>query len=224
LLRLSCPPRDLHLGTAQLDLTDHYTGLLTCLFHPTQDDFVFDDTLERLPSGTTTFSNVLFDVRGVIVLRKQEPHWDFLRRCWDRYPQAVEGIRVARPCRRVHVLHGATDGLLGGGSARGLNLVDGMRLGCYRLHYADGRQHELPIVYGQDLRNWWTDRRLPEPAATSAHLAWTGANCVSEFYGATLRLYLRTYDNPQPDLAVSHLDFVSDLTIAAPFLIAVTVE
>jgi len=39
-----------------------------------------------------------------------------------------------------------------------------------------------------------------------------------------LRLYLTPYENPRPDLEVTSIDFVSKLTHAAPFLVALTVE
>jgi hypothetical protein len=93
------------------------------------------------------------------------------------------------------------------------------------LHYADGTQHELEIVYGRDLRDWWHGGR-GDPAAevTQAKVGWTGSNPVADRYKASVRLFVRTYDNPRPEVEVVSIDFVSKLTAAAPFLVAMTVE
>jgi hypothetical protein len=35
-----------------------------------------------------------------------------------------------------------------------LALPRGYRLGAYVVHYADGQEHVIPIVYGEDVRDW----------------------------------------------------------------------
>jgi len=42
--------------------------------------------------------------------------------------------------------------------------------------------------------------------------------------GATLRLYLTSYENPHPDKEVVSVDYVSAMAMAAPFLVAMTIE
>ena len=42
--------------------------------------------------------------------------------------------------------------------------------------------------------------------------------------GSTLRLYLSSYENPRPDVEVVSIDYVSAMTQAAPFLVAMTIE
>ena len=37
-------------------------------------------------------------------------------------------------------------------------------------------------------------------------------------------MFVRTYDNPRPEMEVVSVDFVSKLAPAAPFLVAMTVE
>jgi hypothetical protein len=59
---------------------------------------------------------------------------------------------------------------------------------------------------------------------THAQVAWTGSNPVADQYQASVRLFMRTYDNPRPEVEVVSVDFVSKLTPAAPFLVAMTVE
>jgi hypothetical protein len=55
-------------------------------------------------------------------------------------------------------------------------------------------------------------------------IAWIGDTPRAAESGARVRLYLTTYTNPRPKLEVSHLDFVSKVVQAAPFLVAMTVE
>jgi hypothetical protein len=37
-------------------------------------------------------------------------------------------------------------------------------------------------------------------------------------------LYKSTLTNPQPDVTISNIDFVSSMTLTAPFVVAITVE
>ena len=39
-----------------------------------------------------------------------------------------------------------------------------------------------------------------------------------------IRLFRVTWDNPSPDVEIRTLDFVSLMRVAAPFLVAITVE
>lgn len=90
-------------------------------------------------------------------------------------------------------------------------------------HYADGGQVQFPIVYSEDVRCWW--ERPNEPSEIKrGRVAWRGSNPPAAAMGATVRLYLSTWDNPRPELEVSNLDLVSELTRAAPFVVARTVE
>ena len=74
------------------------------------------------------------------------------------------------------------------------------------------------------MRDWWKRKDEKENATTNATVAWRGTNPAVDRLGATLRLYLRTYDNPRPGVEVTSIDFVSKMTRAAPFLVAMTVE
>ncbi len=95
-----------------------------------------------------------------------------------------------------------------------------MKIGAYILHYADGRQMELPIVYGEDVRDWWQPSDPKD--ATRAAVAWSGPSPSGPSGG--LRVFQRTWDNPRPDVEVESLDFTSTVTKCAPFLIALTLE
>ena len=105
----------------------------------------------------------------------------------------------------------------------GWRTEDGTVLGKYVLHYAGGETAAVNIVYGTDVRDWWTSSG--EPSETkSAKVAWTGSNPAAQATGASLRLFERTYDNPKPELLIESVDFVSAHSDSAPFLVAVTLS
>jgi eukaryotic-like serine/threonine-protein kinase len=207
------PARASGTSSNLLNLDAYYTGPLDSVFRPEGDGWEGDDDLSRLPKGVVTLGGIPFDVRGVVLLRrsKQMPYYWW---CWLDYPARVNGIPIGRSIRQLHVLH-ATVG----------QVASSALIGSYILHYADGSQHELEIIYGRDLRDWWLGGRGdPETAVTHARVAWTGSNPIAEEFQAQVRLFLRTYENPRPEAEVVSVDFVSKQTTSAPFLVAMTVE
>ena len=87
------------------------------------------------------------------------------------------------------------------------------------------KDSRLDVRYGDDVQDWWfqpgeEDKDEPGPG----RVVWRGSNPLATSKGYSLRLYLRTWENPRPDEVVQSLDYVSTLTESAPFLIAVTVE
>ena len=97
-----------------------------------------------LPPGLLQLADVVYDVRGIIQLSGQE-----LRHAGGRYPEQINGIKVGRRCRELHFLHAA-----------GWRSPDGARVGSYIIHYADEREQVIPIVYGEDVRDWNGSSRL----------------------------------------------------------------
>jgi hypothetical protein len=133
---------------------------------------------------------------------------------WLDHPARVNGIKVGRKIGQFHVLQ-ATVG----------NVKTSTQVGSYVLHFADGSEKELDIVYGEDLRDWWRGGRGdPAEEVTHAQLAWSGTNPIAEQCRAQVRLFHRAYQNPRPDVEVVSIDFVSSGAAAAPFLVAMTVE
>jgi hypothetical protein len=103
---------------------------------------------------------------------------------------------------------------------------DGATIGRYVLRYSDGTHAELPVVVGRHVRHWWAEVGEPNPFAAlpEGTVVWTGSNPSAKDAKATLRLYLTSYENPHPEKEVVSVDFVSAMTTAAPFLVAMTVE
>ena len=63
------------------------------------------------------------------------------------------------------------------------------------------------------------DRPLHEIASTPK-VGWTGTTPQ----GVPIQLFISTRKNPRPGVEISSLDYVSKMTQAGPFLVAITVE
>jgi len=170
--------------------------------------------LAEIPRGWTSFAGVKFEVGArVIQLAGDQPRGGPEAR---GRPAKVEGIAVDRKIVRLYVLH---SGQWGG--------VGGTPVGEYRLHYEDGSSTAFPIIFGEDVCDWYNtgNQSAATRAATRATVAWTGNNLNASSRGrSTLRLYLRAWENPHPDKKVTSLDYVSTLTPCNPFCVAITVE
>jgi hypothetical protein len=94
----------------------------------------------------------------------------------------------------------------------------GGRLGSCVLHYRDGGQAELPLVYGEDTDDFGVHGESNRQRK-DASVAWTGSGGVEG-----VRLFLRTYDNPRPEAEIATIDFVSANAHPAPFVAAITLE
>jgi hypothetical protein len=128
-------------------------------------------------------------------------------------PTRIDGIPVNARFARLYVLHAAS---------RSPSAEDGSAIARYEVNYEDGSAAAVHVVYGEELRDWWTiDRGMPVPRGT---LAWTGSNPSARRAGKSLRLYLTMWENPHPDRKVLSINYVSTLARSAPFCVAMTVE
>ena len=94
------------------------------------------NTLDSLPRGLQRFAGVDFNVRGIVQLSSM-----YFKQFGALYPETVKEINVNRRCQRLHFLHASS---IAGGK-------NGTRIGQYVIHYADGQQREIPIIYGRDM-------------------------------------------------------------------------
>jgi serine/threonine protein kinase/WD40 repeat protein len=194
------PPRATNAPSNLIDLSAHYNAGLTKTWHSGS----LNNSLINLPSGVRTLAGVAFDLRGLIQLRGESKDE-------NRFPEQVAGIPVDRECRELHFLH-----------ATQRAVSDGTQIGHYVVHYADGSEARLPIIYGQNVRDWWV--KSGEPAGPEALApAWSGYNEQSPADGS-IRLFKWTWTKPFPNLRIRTLDFVSEKTVCAPFLVAITAE
>ena len=195
------PPRDTNATPNLIDLSAYFNAGLTETWHSGH----LNNSLINLPRGVQTLAGIVFDIRGLIQLRGESP-------AETRFPELVAGIPVDRRCRELHFLH-----------ATQRSLSEGIHIGHYVVHYANGSEISLPIIYGQNVRDWWA--KLNEPASPEALVpAWSGSNAQSQASGSSVRLFMWTWKNPSANLQVRSIDFVSEKTPCAPFLVAITAE
>jgi hypothetical protein len=202
--RGTIPPRDPGAPPELIDLSTFYNVSLTQSVHPLPDDRPLND-LSELPHGLQTFAGTRFDVRGLVHLGSKATEL-------KRFPPSALDIRVRQKCRRLCFLHSAS-----------WQDAPGVRIGNYRVRYADGEVADVPIVYGKDVYDWWQVRQdVTDPRSK---VAWRGGNPASRVAGLGIILFKLTWENPRPDVEVSSVDFQSEMRQgSAPFLVALTAE
>ena len=167
-----------------------------------------NNDLLALGSGEQTMAGVRFRIgEGTIQLSCSRE---------DELPAQVEAIAVRRRVAKLYVLH----------AAQWINsqtrIPDGTEIGNYQVHYVDGSQETIPIVSGEDVRDWWSLDHAK--LVTRGQVVWVGRNEAATKAGHYLRLYMTAWENPHPEKTVAHLDYVSAMTEAGPFCAAITVE
>jgi len=160
------------------------------------------NSLADLPNGLQTFDGVTFDIRGIVGPSAKR--------------KRVDGIKVGRKCKALYFLHAARHSTAVG--------QFGTEIGHYVLHYANTQTKEIPIVYGKDVWNWWTEENQPLTTQRSA-LIWVGTNSEVQRTGArALRMFKSTWKNRLPQVEVVSIDFVRTMSDPEPFLVAITAE
>jgi hypothetical protein len=199
------PSRDPSASPRLIDLTAYYNAQLSDGWQ----GFPGND-LTNMPRGLQEFNDVPFDIRGVIQLGGQEAAVMFTNQ--------IDGIAVHQRFNRIHFLHAATFPPWPLGPAN---------LASYVLHYESGETDEIPVIYGQNIADWWFDPKADPKGLSvpkSAQVAWEGDNQAVEAYGKLLHIYQMSWDNPLPDIEVVSISLVSRRSISAPFVIAMTVD
>lgn len=143
-------------------------------------------------------------------------------------PARVDDIRVDRYVKSIRILQGARWGAYGKkGDSLGHWVADGTPIGYYEVNFADADSVAIPIVYGVDVRDWWSVWDDSKPTDRGV-VAWTGSNphlrtrSEARHTEDPLRLYMTTWENPNPESRVTSISFVSLNQIATPFCVAMT--
>jgi len=196
------PNRSNQANHDMVDLSSYYTASL-------DDDWLGKEgsNLTSLPKGIQAFAQVAFDVRGLIQLKGSTTN----KETGLSLSREIKGIQIKYKGSKIHFLHGTS------WSAR-----EGQRIGMYVLNYENGQSVNIPILYQRQVTDWVAKQGDPIP--TDADIAWTGENAASKKLGYNIRLYRYTVNNPYPDLEIQTIDFVSEMTKSAPFLVAITIE
>jgi WD40 repeat protein/predicted Ser/Thr protein kinase len=204
--------RDTNADRHLLDLSPHYNALLNVPWEIILHERGYDDDFSNLPTGIVNLAGIDFDVRGVIHLAITTNHY-WRGANYVSSPTAVTGIAVAASVRRFHVLHGV------GSSMPELTLV-----ARFILHYADGSRHEIPVLYGQDVREVWELDADAKPNSDRGIVAWRGTNPAVAQRNGKLRLFRTAFDNPRPEQEIQSIDLVSALPSYGYLVLAITVE
>jgi hypothetical protein len=167
-----------------------------------------DNNLGGLPAGEQVLGGVRFKIGEAVIQLAGQKLTDA--------PAKVEGIAVGSNVARLYLLHAAQFA----GAQFGVS--PGMTIGAYEVRYEDSSTASIPIVVGQDVRDWWNEDA--GGSTSRGTVVWTGTSRDSKAANVDLRLYLSAWDNPEPGKRVARIDFVSASTPAAPFCVAVTVE
>jgi len=180
-----------------IDLTDYYNAALLQTWHPGMPN----NSLDLLPPGLLQLADVVYDVRGIIQLSGTE-----LRKGGGHYPEQINGIRIGQKSRELQFLH-----------ATGWHSRDGTHVGSYVVHYDDGSVQVIPIVYGEDVRDWNGSNDMNNEISHGT-MVWSAINNA----GLHVRLFKTTWVNPMPEKAIASLDYTSAMASSAPFLVAIT--
>ncbi len=195
------PARLPQAGPDLIDLSQYYNAAMAQTWHP--GSIYTNNTLDVLPCGLLQMGNVAFDVRGIVQMAGGR-----LKDAGGRYPVEINGITIAQRCRLLHFLH-----------ASGWRSPDGTLIGSYVVHYANGSKQVIPIVYGEDVRDWVSESDDSTKVKRGV-LAWSGLNRA----GFHVRLFRTTWVNPTPEIEINTIDCISSLADAAPFLLAITAQ
>ncbi len=183
-----------------LDLQPKANQKLKEPFHGSTDA----DDLAELKEGKQTLEGLKFNIgKGLIQLANENLK--------DQLPEKVEGIKIDAKFAKLHILQATSH-----------SVEDGTVIAKYVLHYADKSAETIEVVYGKDVRDWWRHDDAKEP--TRGKVAWKGSNGSAESNGSSIWLFSLTWRNPKPDKKVVSIDYLSRLTGAAPFVVAMTLE
>jgi hypothetical protein len=197
------PPRLAEAGPNLIDLTDYYNAALVQTWHPSFSRQYASNSLDVLPSGLLQLGGAVFDVRGIVQLSGRE-----LEKVGGRYPQQIVGLRIGQACRQLHFLQAA-----------GWRSPAGTVIARYQVYYANGKEQVIPVVYGEDVRDWNASSD-PSVELTRGRIVWSAMNRAR----VPVRLFTASWVNPLPETEIVSLDCVSEMTDSALFLIAITAE
>jgi hypothetical protein len=197
------PDRDPQTSPYLVDLSDFYTA-------PLDNDWLVSISvnLHNLPKGIQTFAGVQWDVRGIVQLAGTSLLGASTLSAAEKakqYPQSKTGIPIGLKAEKIYFLHASS------WSAANLQKV-----GEYVVHYANGSKQSIPLLYQEALIDWWCSATAKP---TNADIAWHGSHAKSE-----VSLFKYTWVNPSPQQTIDSIDFVSAMSSASPFMIALTCD
>ncbi len=160
--------------------------------------------LRTFPTGRQTFQGIPFEVgkgkKSIIVLDTRP----------DKKDRLLEAtIPVGHPVEGFYFLHGAA--------------YAGGQVGLYQVQYADGTTADIPLVAGENIRDWadWAAASggFPGERWTRTVVAWTGS---CPMFPNGIAIYRTLWVNPRPEVSVKAVRFANPAKAAVPALIGLT--
>jgi hypothetical protein len=194
-------PDSQHIKARAINLARFYNARLDSSWQSLSGSW---RTLSGLVAGRHILGEIEYDVRGIIQLSGL--HFQEAER--PRFPTTIDGIPVGQDLARFHFLLGTA-----------WPVADGTTIAAFTVHFEDGVRLEIPIIYGEDVRDW-NGQSDANTLLKRGKLAW-GQRIAGH---GVLRLFQTFWANPRPSAKVRGLDFRSMNTESAPFLLAVSAE
>jgi len=167
--------------------------------------------LGALKKGLRTCAGVNFKIGEKVIQLGSKLHK-------TERPNKAEGIKVEQKFAKLHILHSTEYG------EGGAVIEEGTRIAEYKVIYDDKTSETIPVVYGQDVRDWWFYPNSKE--VTRGKVGWKGENEYCKSFNAELHLYVLTWENPHPNKKVTSINYAKTdpESVAAPFCVAITFE
>ena len=198
------PARDPKTPANLIDLSRFYNASLSEQWHRTGPNEPIANDLSELPSGIQRFADIEFDTRGVIQLSSRKLNH-------PRYPLALKDIKIDSKAKKLHFLH-----------STGWSAAAATPVATAVIHLANGKTHEFTFLYGEQILDWVSWETQPKDRDNSV-LAWAGRSPATGGR-AELHLFKTQWINPEPEQAITNVDYLSANMDPAPFLIAITAE
>jgi len=123
-------------------------------------------------------------------------------------------IPIDQTVGTLYILHAATHCNVGEGVPRGETI------GQYQIAYEDEGGQLIPIVCGEDVRDWWAHHGDESPVTRGL----VACRWPIQWGGDLARLYLSAWKNPHPERKITSIEYTSTNSRAAPFCLAMTIE
>lgn len=194
------PERAKDTGYCLLDLSPFYN-------HAPDDDIHHKpgNNLSMPGHGVRQIDGCLFDIRGIVQLSgrnsKQITTLD--------YPDSAGPVKAGFAMKKLHFLH-----------ASAWNIEDGkVETGEYIVHYEDDSQERIPLIYRENIHDWWG-----KPGEEHQEAAWKGVNERTLAVNHHLRLFHLCWENPKPAVAVRDIEIKSFNTGPGTMVVAITAD
>lgn len=193
------PPRAPSTPPKLIDLSSYYNDGFEDFYGPAQGT-----VQSRFKQGLHTFSQINFDVRGVV-------------RCWgdntNETDQRIVSIQTHFKCQSIHFLYGSTN----------LHSAESeSEIARFVVRFENGLEESVPIVVGLDLGDAEQHPHLSNRVFIVPFQASGDDGLLMEINEP---VFLKTWKNSTSHLAVHQIDFVATLDAVAdplPFLVAIT--